>query len=80
MTTESGDRQSEVNEVSEVEGYLNGPGFVPGAGHAADGGGVSTPATIHIESFSWGASSPSSMGYGSGGGTGKVAFHDFSIM
>lgn len=31
---------------------------------------------IDVESFSWGASNPTSFGYGGGGGTGKVSFQD----
>lgn len=34
---------------------------------------------IHIESFSWGASNPSTSAHGSGGGAGKVSVHDISI-
>jgi type VI secretion system secreted protein Hcp len=32
--------------------------------------------TIEVDSFSWGASNPTSFGSGGGGGTGKVSFQD----
>jgi type VI secretion system secreted protein Hcp len=35
---------------------------------------------IEILSWSWGVSNTGSMGYGSGGGTGKAAFHDFTFV
>lgn len=35
---------------------------------------------IDVDNWSWGASNPGSMGYGGGGGTGKVSFHDLSFM
>jgi type VI secretion system secreted protein Hcp len=35
---------------------------------------------IDILSFSWGAANPTSMGGGSGSGTGKVSIHDFSVV
>lgn len=31
---------------------------------------------IEVDSFSWGASNPTSFGFGGGGGTGKVSFQD----
>ena len=34
---------------------------------------------IEIESFSWGASNPTSFGQGGGGGTGKVSFQDLHM-
>lgn len=35
---------------------------------------------IDIESWSWGASNPGSMGVGSGGGAGKVSFSDLNFV
>jgi type VI secretion system secreted protein Hcp len=35
---------------------------------------------IEILSWSWGASNPTNIAYGSGGGTGKVSFSDISFM
>lgn len=35
---------------------------------------------IDIESWSWGASNPGSMGLGGGGGTGKVSFTDLNFV
>jgi type VI secretion system secreted protein Hcp len=35
---------------------------------------------IDVESWSWGATNPGSMGVGSGGGTGKVSFADLSFV
>ena len=35
---------------------------------------------IEVLSFSWGGNNPASVGHGSGGGAGKVALSDFSIM
>lgn len=35
---------------------------------------------IDIESWSWGASNPGSMGVGGGGGTGKVSFTDLNFV
>jgi type VI secretion system secreted protein Hcp len=35
---------------------------------------------IDVESWSWGASNPGSMGHGGGGGTGKVSFSDLHFV
>ena len=37
------------------------------------------PAEIQIQSFSWGGSQQGGMGYGGGGGAGKINMHDVSI-
>jgi hypothetical protein len=39
----------------------------------------SPPQSIEVTSFSWGASNPSSVGAGSGGGAGKVNVQDLSV-
>lgn len=38
------------------------------------------PGEIEVLSWSWGASNPTNIAYGSGGGTGKVSFSDLSFM
>ncbi len=35
---------------------------------------------IELLSFSWGAANPTSAGFGTGSGTGKVSVHDFSVV
>ena len=41
---------------------------------------TAAPQNIEVESFSWGASNPSSAATGSGAGAGKVNVQDLSVM